>query len=129
MNRKPYQQTQAATWWFKNPYYRFYMLREATSVPVFLYAVWLMLGLFRFSQGAIEFNGWLALNTSGIGQLLHLIVFAAALLHAYTWFQLTPKILVLRLGSLRVPDNWVMIGHYVVWVLVTIGMLWLAIAG
>ena len=129
MNRKPYQRPQAATWWLKNGYYRFYMLREATSVPVFLYAVWLMVGLFRLNQGALEFNGWLALNTSAIGQILHLVVLAAALLHAYTWFQLTPKILVLRFGSFQVPDNWVMTGHYVVWVLVTIGMLWLAIAG
>ena len=129
MNRKPYQQPQAATWWFKNHFYRFYMLREASSVPVFLYAVWLLLGLFRLNQGALEFNAWLALNTSGVGQILHLVVIAAALLHAYTWFKLTPKILVLRFGNFRVPDEWVMGGHYVTWVLVTIGMLWLAITG
>lgn len=128
MNRKPYQQPQASTWWLKNRFYRFYMLREASSIPVLLYALWLLVGLFRLNQGAIEFNHWLALNTSGLGQALHLVVFAAALLHAYTWFELTPKILVIRLGQFRVPDTWVKAAHYGAFGLVSLGILWLALA-
>lgn len=77
MSRKPYQQPQSATWWLQNSFFRFYMLREATSVPVFLYALWLMTGLLRLLQGAEPFNEWIALSTSPVGALLHLVVFAA----------------------------------------------------
>lgn len=129
MSRKPYQQPQSATWWLENSFFRFYMLREATSIPVFLYALWLMAGLFQLHDGAAAFNSWIAASTSPLGAVLHLVVFAAAVLHAYTWFLLTPKILVIRLGSFRVPDSWVKAGHYGVWVVVSAWFLWLTILG
>lgn len=110
--RRPYLQQQPSNWWLKNSYYRFYMLREATSVPIFLYALVLIWGLLRLSQGEAAFTDWLLLLGSPLMLLLHLWVIAAALLHAYTWFDLTPKILVLRFGGFRVPDLWVKLAHY-----------------
>lgn len=119
MNRKPYIRKQSATWWVKNPFYRFYMLREATSVPVFLYGLFLLWGLYNLSQGEVAFATWMEKAGSPVSTIFHVIVLASALLHAYTWFQLTPKIMVLRFGKFRVPDLWVMIAHYLAFVIVS----------
>ena len=130
--RKPYQQPQPANWWLQNPCYRFYMLREATSVPIFLYALVLIWGLFRLSQGEVAFTDWLQLMDSPLLRLFHGLVIAAALLHAYTWFELTPKILVIRLRGFRIPDLWVKLGHYAGFVLSSaalFGLAWLFLKG
>jgi len=126
INRRPYVQPQPSNWWLKNRAYRFYMLREATSVPIFAYALVLIWGLFRLSQGQAAFTDWLALMASPVMMLLHLLVVAAALLHAYTWFDLTPKILVLRFGDFRVPDLWVKLAHYGGFVLTSGALICLA---
>ncbi|MEH6472205.1 MAG: hypothetical protein V7752_13230 [Halopseudomonas sp.] len=127
VNRKPYVQKQSANWWLQNRYYRFYMLREATSVPIFGYALLLIWGLLRLSQGEAAFTDWLALMQHPLMMLFHLLVIAAALLHAYTWFDLTPKILVIRLGDFRVPDRWVKLGHYGGFVVTSAALLCLAL--
>lgn len=111
-HRKPYVQRQSAGWWLKNRFYLFYMLREATSIPIYLYALVLMWGIYSLSQGETAFGDWLALMQTPAMMGFHLLVMVAALLHAYTWFDLTPKILVIRLGAFRVPDRWVKLAHY-----------------
>ncbi len=126
-NRKPYLQQQPANWWLKSRFYRFYMLREATSVPIYLYALVLMWGIFALSQGQAAFGDWLTLMQTPAMMAFHLLVLMAALLHAYTWFDLTPKILVIRLGTFRVPDLWVKLAHYAGFVGISAAMLCLAV--
>lgn len=129
MNRKPYVQKQPANWWLSNSYYRFYMIREATSVPVFLYALLLMWGIFSLTRGEAAFTDWLVLMANPYMKAFHLLALAASLLHAYTWFQLTPKILVIWAGKFRVPDSWVMIAHYGAFIVTSAVIFWLAISG
>ena len=50
--RKPYVRPVEKGWWLKNNFYIHYMLREGTSVFVSIYAVILLVGLLRLSQGA-----------------------------------------------------------------------------
>ncbi|MEH6651389.1 MAG: fumarate reductase subunit C [Motiliproteus sp.] len=126
-HRKPYVQQQPASWWLKNRFYRFYMLREATSVPIYLYALVLMWGIYALSRGEAAFADWLAVMQTPAMMAFHLLVLAASLLHAYTWFDLTPKILVIRLGAFRVPDLWVKLAHYGGFVVTSAAVLLLAV--
>jgi fumarate reductase subunit C len=96
MSRRPYRQAQQPDWWRHNPAYRQYMLREATAVPLFLYTLMLLAGVFQFARGETAFAGWLAFLGSPTGLLLHALALAAALWHAWTWIELVPKILVLH---------------------------------
>lgn len=103
MSRKPYRQVQPANWWRHNPAYRRYMLREATAVPLFLYTLLLLAGVFQFARGEAAFTAWLGFLGSPLGLLLHLLALAAALLHAWSWIELVPKILVLHTARGQVP--------------------------
>jgi len=100
--RKPFIQHQRPDWWLRNPAYRRYMLREATALPLLLYTLLLLSGLYRFTQGEAAFLTWLTLLRSPWLIALHALALAAALLHAATWISLVPKILVIDTDRLRV---------------------------
>jgi fumarate reductase subunit C len=125
--RKPYVQRQRADWWLRNPGYRRYMLREATALPLFLYTLLLMSGLYQFTRGEAAFLAWLELLRSPWLLALHGLALAAALFHAVTWIALVPKILVIDTDRLRVSPAAVKLAHQVAAVVCNIGVLLLAV--
>ena len=64
-------------WWRRDPFFMRYMAREATAVAVLAYAVVLMVGLLRLSQGEAAWNGWLAALRSPASLLLHVVLLVA----------------------------------------------------
>lgn len=125
--RKPYVQRQRADWWLRNPVYRHYMLREATALPLFLYTLLLMSGLYQFTRGEAAFLGWLELLGSPWLLALHALALAAALFHAVTWIALVPKILVIDTDRLRVSPAALKRAHQVGAVVCNAGLLLLAV--
>jgi fumarate reductase subunit C len=93
-------------WWRRNPYYLWYMLREASCVFITAYALVLLVGLARLAQGEVAFEDWLE-SLSGTGSLaFHAAAFILVLYHAWTWFKVMPKTLpFVRFGGRRVPDT------------------------
>src|SRR6266567_1683740 len=67
---------------------------------------------------------WWLQNRSYAGFVLReltsvFVAFFAVLFHAITWFNLTPKAMVVRLGGKRVPD-WVILGsNYAAWLVLS----------
>jgi len=78
-------------WWRRDPFFIRYMLREATAIAVLVYAVVLMVGVWRLAQGEAAWNGWLAALRSPASLLLHGLLLVAMAVHAYTWFAIMPK--------------------------------------
>ena len=95
-----------ANWWTRNPFYLWYMLREASCVFITIYALVLLTGLFRLSQGKAPFEAWLAGLSSPGSIAFHAVAFLFMLYHAWTWFKVMPKTLpFVRIGRRRVPDG------------------------
>lgn len=92
--RKPYVREVTCCWWRRNPFYRFYMLREGASV--FMVWVSLLLLLFLFSPASFS-----ALIGNPIVCLLNFAALLASLLHTKTWYELTPKALNWQEGKLK----------------------------
>lgn len=89
--RKPYVRTMTPTWWQKLGFYRFYMLREGTSVPTVWFSILLIFGLFSLKSGPEAWASFVSFLQNPIVVILNLITLAAALLHTRTWFELAPK--------------------------------------
>lgn len=104
--RRPWQPRQTALWWARHPAYRRYMLREATAIPLLLYALCLLYGLYALGRGEVAFHDWLLWMASPPLRVLQGIALLAALGHAWTWFQLLPRILVLYTPGGQVPAAW-----------------------
>ncbi|OGA13095.1 MAG: fumarate reductase [Betaproteobacteria bacterium RIFCSPLOWO2_02_FULL_63_19] len=90
--RRPYVRSMNS-WWKRDPFFVRYMVMEATSVLVALYAVILLVGLLRLSQGEAAFNGWLGALESGPSILLHVLILVVFLYHLWSWFKVMPKTL------------------------------------
>ena len=87
--RKPYVRPMEG-WWKKNPYFVEYMVHESTTLFVAAYALTLLVGLLRLSQGEVAWNGWLDAMKSPLAIVFHLALLVAIAYHAFTWFKLFP---------------------------------------
>lgn len=108
-------------WWRRDPFFVKYMIREVTAVAVLVYAIILMVGVVRLSQGEAAFNGWLAaLKTPG-SILLHLVLLASMVVHAKSWFDIMPKTMpLLFMGGHRVEGSTITRTGYVVTIVATV---------
>lgn len=93
-------------WWRRNPFYRWYILREASSLFVAAYALVLLTGLWRLTQGEQAFEAWRVSLSSPLSLAFHALALWLFLVHAWTWFKVMPKTMpFVRLGGKRVPDH------------------------
>ena len=92
-------------WWRRNPYFVRYMIREASSVFLALYALILLVGLLRLSQGPAAWEAWrAALKSPGL-ILFHWLALLTVGYHAYTWWKVAPKTAPdIRVGGRPVPE-------------------------
>ena len=92
-------------WWWRHPYYRWYMLRELTCVFVAAYAVVLLVGLARLAQGRAAYDAWRASLDTPLALAFHAVALVLIAYHAWTWFAVMPKSMpLLRIHGRRVPD-------------------------
>ena len=90
-------------WWWRDPFFVRYMVREATALAVLAYAVVLAVGLLRLAQGEAAWNGWLEALRTPWSVALHVVLLAAMVVHAKSWFEIMPKTMpMLFLGGERV---------------------------
>lgn len=103
--RRPYIRSMDR-WWKRDPYFIRYMAMEATSVLIALYALILLIGLFRLSQSEAAYNGWLEAFKSPLSVGLHVLILLVFIYHTWSWFKIMPKTLpTLYLGGTKVPQS------------------------
>lgn len=104
MKRHPGYVRSMRGWWLRDPYYIHYMAREATAVFVAGYALVLLVGLLRLSQGQAAWDDWLRSLQSPWALLFHGVVFATFIYHTWSWFRIMPKTMpFIIVGGKRVP--------------------------
>lgn len=103
--RRPYIRSMDS-WWKRDPYFIRYLVMEATSVLVAIYALILLVGLFRLSQGEAAYNGWLDALKSPLSVGLHVLILPVFIYHSWSWFKIMPKTLpTFYLRGAKVPQS------------------------
>ena len=115
-----YHRPVSNTWWFKRKPYILFMIRELTSVFVAGYCIFLLVLVYKLTQGAEAYDNLMAILKSPSSVALHLVTLSFVLYHTITWFNLTPKILVLYRGEERIPQGLVAGVFYAGWVVVSV---------
>ena len=108
------------TWWLKRKPYVLFMIRELTSIFVAGYCIFLLVFIYKLTQGADVYGNFIDVLKSPSSVALHLIALAFVLYHTITWFNLTPKILVLYKGEERISQGLVAGTFYAGWVVVSV---------
>jgi fumarate reductase subunit C len=127
MSRNPYiREVPKVSWFFDHPRYLRYMAREITCLFVGAYTLLLVVGLVRLSQGQAAYEAFLEALKSPASIAFHVLALCFSIYHSATWFNLTPKALPVQIGEEFLP-GWVIAGlHYVIWIVVSVAVLFLA---
>ena len=104
--RKPYHSRMTRGWWLQQRYYRLYMLREATVLPLLFFLGCLLYGLYCLTQGAAHWQNFQLFMQQGWVIALNLLAFAASLFHAKTFFALFPRVMPLAPAWLMISGQW-----------------------
>jgi fumarate reductase subunit C len=96
------------------------MIRELTSVFVAGYCIFLLVFVYKLTEGADAYANFIDALKYPSSVALHLITLVFVLYHTITWFNLTPKILVLYRGEDRIPQGLVAGIFYAGWLVVSI---------
>ena len=127
MSRRPYvREVPPTSWYFRMPRYMRYMVREVTSIFIGIYTVIVLVGVVRLSEGQGPYEAYLAALATPLSTVFHLVALAFALYNSFTWFNVAPKALPIQVGEDLMPDSVVAGGHYVVWGLLSIFILFWA---
>ena len=127
MSRRPYVRAVPPTsWYFRMPRYMRYMAREVTSIFIGIYTVIVLCGLAALANGQAQWEGFLAALHTPMSAAFHLVALAFALYNSFTWFNVAPKALPLQFGEDLAPDSVVAVGHYVIWVVLSVIVLFWA---
>ena len=125
--RGPYQRPMSSTWWLNKRNYLLFMLRELTSVFVAAFLVFYLVQLAHLAQGTESYAAFLEHRASFGWIFFHLLALVAALYHSITWFNLTPKVMVMRRGEERVPPVFIAGSNYVAWLAISVVILWIVL--
>lgn len=120
--RRPYVRPMAG-WWRRDPFFVRYMAREATALVVALYAIVLLVGVLRLSQGEAAWNAWLNALRSPWSVGCHLLMGLAMIYHAVSWFQIMPKTMpMLFAGGQRIAQQTITRAGWAAAVLASLGL-------
>lgn len=90
------------TWWLQHRFFRAYMLREATVLPLVFLLCSLLAGV--HSLGSTEaFIAWQDFMAKPWVIAIHVLALLASFYHAFTFFQLFPRVMPIRFGAKLVP--------------------------
>ena len=129
MSRRPYIRPMSkTTWYMRQGRFKVYMLRELTSVLVGFYTFILIFALAALAENsASHWNAFLASQQNTGMVAMHGFALIYFLLYqTFAWFELAPKAMPVQIGEKKLPDRYIVIAHYIIWILVCVFVFWLA---
>jgi fumarate reductase subunit C len=124
---KEYIRPISVTWWLQRWAYTKFMIRDVTSIFIAGYCVFLMVMLCRANQGSEPFRAFYESLKSPFSVVLHAIAFIFAVIHSVTFFNLTPRVIVLFRGEEKVPERLIAGLHYAMWGVISLVLIIVAL--
>jgi len=114
-------------WWLGQWRYMKFILRELSSVFVAVGVAMTLLQLRALRNGPEAYARLqYRLQTPAVIALSVISLFFVVF-HTFTWFNLTPRAMVIRLRGKRLPDFLVVAPSYAVWIVVSGAVAWLVL--
>ena len=112
-------------WWTRKLSYFVFVMRELSSLFIAWLVLYLLLLVRAVGRGEEAYADFLDWATSPWLVVLNVVAFAFLVLHAVTWFSLTPQAMVLDVGGRRVPAAAIIGAQYVGLGVVSAFVYWL----
>lgn len=111
-------------WWVRKPTYFLFVMRELSSFFVAWFVVYLLFLINAVHRGEAAYQEFLDRADAPWLVVLNVVGFAFVVLHTVTWFHLTPKAMVVRLGPRQVPPPVIIASQYLGLAVVSAVILW-----
>lgn len=108
-------------------FYRFYIMRESTSVLQVWFSILVLYGVFALKSGPESWAGFVGFLSNPIILIINIITLAATLLHTTTWFNLAPKAVSIIVKDKKMSDEPIVKGFWAVTIVVTAAILAIAL--
>lgn len=119
-----YKTAQSSDWYRKIPFFRRYMLRELSCIPIALYTINLLAGMIAFVNGEGAWVDWVIAQRNPIMLLLMACTLFFALLHSSTWFETAPKLIkIYKKDGTPFPPQNILIASWGVFALISVIMI------
>ena len=115
---KTYKPEMPTTWWIRNPRYFLYMLREVTSIFVFLYALAFAVQFLLLADRGL-FDAFREIFASPVFRAFTGVVLVMAFVHALTWWSLNAQVFQIRIGGRPLPKGAKVTGFILAWAVVS----------
>jgi fumarate reductase subunit C len=122
-----YQRRIGVFWWLHKRSYFLFVMRELSSLFVAWFVVYLLMFIAAVGGGDETYERFLDRASSPLLLAVNAVALAFLVLHTVTWFALTPKAMVLRLGGRRVPGPAIIAAQYVGLAVVSAFIYWLVV--
>jgi fumarate reductase subunit C len=120
-----YRKRTSTYWWVQRRAYVSFILRELSSVFVAWFVIYLLLLIHAVSEGKTEYEEFLSWARHPIVVAVNVVSFLMVTFHAFTWFNLAPQAMVVRMKGKRVPEVWIAGSNYAAWAVVSVLVAWL----
>lgn len=122
-NRKPYVREMKRIWWKDSSFYRFYMIREATVLPLIFFTICLTFGLGSLVKGPEAWQSWLNFMANPVVILLNILALAGSLFHAFTYFNMMPQVMPIRIKGKKLDKKIIILAQWAVVAVITLFVL------
>ena len=110
-------------WWLRKRTYFVFVMRELSSLFVAWYVLFLLMLIRAVDRSEAAYADFLDWAASPVIVVINVVGFAFIVLHAVTWFSLTPQAMALQLRGRPVP-GWLIIGVQSVGLAVVSAFVW-----
>ncbi|MDR9827862.1 fumarate reductase subunit FrdC [Vibrio sp.] len=111
-NRKPYVREVKRTWWKGHSFYQFYMVREATILPLILFTLFLTFGLGSLVRGPEAWESWLGFMSNPVVIAINIVALAGSLFHAQTFFSMMPQVMPIKIKGKPVDKKLIVLSQW-----------------
>jgi fumarate reductase subunit C len=115
-----YRPPMSTWWWLRKRSYLLFILRELSSVFVAWTVVFLLLLIWAVGRGQREYESFIDWAGSPWVVGLNIVTLAFLVYHAITWFNLTPKAMVLKVRGRSVPGTLIAGSAFAGWAVVSV---------
>ncbi|MBU3065422.1 fumarate reductase subunit C [Nocardia sp. NEAU-G5] len=122
-----YRKPVSTFWWVRRRSYLIFVLRELSSVFVAWFVVYLLFLVHAVSSGSEAYQRFLSWSAGSWVLALNTIALLFVLMHTVTWFNLTPKAIVVRVRGRRVAPVVIVGLNYLLWGLLTAIVAWVVL--
>jgi fumarate reductase subunit C len=119
-----YHQAISPFWWSRRWSYRIFALRELSCLFVAWFVAYLLLLVSAVNASEDRYQQFLSRSANPGLLMLNMIALLFVMLHATTWFNQMPQVIVMRIRDKRVPRWTVVASMYFLWVMLSAAATW-----